>query len=103
VTADASAALDKHLSEAIAEFSPTPGPGQAKDKTMSRGLLRLKGLTEKLMQSVETAADKAAAELQKDHDEAIGAVESIGQHVGGSFKAATAEVKDMLNQITNGE
>ncbi|MBR1150093.1 hypothetical protein [Bradyrhizobium sp. JYMT SZCCT0428] len=100
MTADlgTSAALDRHLKDAIAELSP-----KKEQATMARGLLRLKNLTESLMQSVDAAAEKAAIELQKDHDEAITAVESVSSHVGGAFKAATSEVNDMLNQISNGD
>jgi len=97
VTADLtkSAVLDKHLQDAIAEFSPK------KDQTMSRGLRRLKSLTETLMASIDTEADKAASELQKAHDEAIDAAKNVVATVGGEFKSATADIKDMLNQTSN--
>ena len=89
-----SAALDKHLSDAIVEFSP-------KEQNMARGLRRLKNLSETLMASVDAKAEKAADELQKAHDEAAGAVDNIIATIGGEFKAAAADVKDMLNQISN--
>ena len=97
MTADLSksAALDKHLQDAIAEFSPK------KDQTMSRGLRRLKSLSETLIASVEAEADKAATELQQAHDEAVAAAKSISTTIGGEFKTAAADVKDMLNQISN--
>ena len=102
MTADQkSAELDAFLKEAIAEFSPTSD--QTKDRPMARGLLRLKNLTESLMASVDAEAEKVAASLQRDHDEAVAATRSVGEVVGGAFKAATSDVKDMLNQITNGE
>jgi hypothetical protein len=98
VTADLSksAALNGFLQDAIAEFSPP-----AKDKTMSRGLRRLKSLSETLVASVDAKAELAADALQKSHDEAVGAVDSIVATIGGEFKSAAADVKDMLNQITN--
>ena len=105
MTADLSrsAALDRHLSEAIAEFSTEPGavPGQAKGKTMSRGLRRLKGLTESLLASLDDEADKVADELQQDHAAALDAVKGIKTTVGGEFKSAAADARDLLNQISN--
>jgi hypothetical protein len=97
VTADfsKSAALDQHLAAAIAEFSPR------KDQTMARGLRRLKTLSETLVASVDAKAELAADALQKSHDEAVGAVDSIVATIGGEFKSAAADVKDMLNQISN--
>ncbi len=99
MTADltSSAALDQHLQTAIAEFSPR------KEQAMPRGLRRLKTLTEQLMASVDAEADKAADELQKTHDEAVEATKSVVAAVGGEFKSATADMKDMLNQISNGD
>jgi hypothetical protein len=55
------------------------------------------------MASVDAEAEMVASELQRDHDEAVAAARSVGESVGGAFKAATSDVKDMLNQITNGK
>jgi len=68
---------------------------------MSRGLRRLKSLTETLMASIDVEADKAASELQKAHDEAVDAAKNVVATIGGEFKSATADIKDMLNQTSN--
>lgn len=96
-TLESAKALDRYLEEAISDLAPPKGP------TMSKGLRRLKNLSETLMSSLDAEADKAAAELQASHDEAVQATKAIRDHIGGEFKSAAKDVKDMLNQITNGE
>lgn len=95
-TLETAKTLDRHLKQAIRDFAPPKGP------TMSKGLRRLKNLSESLIASLDAEADKVAAELQKDHDTAVQATRSVRDHIGGEFKAAANEVQDMLNQITNG-
>lgn len=96
-TLETAKTLDRHLSEAIRDFGPPKGP------IMSKGLRRLKNLSESLMASVDAEADKAADELQKVHDEAVDTVRGVRDHIGGEFRNAASDLKDMLNQITNGD
>lgn len=89
--------LDRHLAEAITDFGSPKGP------TMAKGLRRLKNLSESLMASLDAEADKVADELQKVHDDAVQAARDVRDHIGGEFKSAASDLKDMLSQVTNGE
>lgn len=86
--------LDLHLSRSIARYSP-------KEERNMRGMQRLANATQTVLKDMDAEAGKVADDLIAAQADSRDVLDGFQRFVG-EIKANTAQVRDVLAQLTNG-